>query len=87
MRIQETKTMRIHADADADADPQHWLLSPSAYIQKCPLVRSYKIKFHFLLGQQRGKGHMSDTDTAAAKKLLRFSNHGKSMEIFLSLWK
>ncbi len=27
MRIQETKIMRIHADADADADadPQHWL--------------------------------------------------------------
>jgi hypothetical protein len=29
MRIQETKIMRIHADADADADadPQHWLLA------------------------------------------------------------
>jgi hypothetical protein len=25
MRIQETKTMRIHADAGADADPQHCL--------------------------------------------------------------
>ncbi len=24
MRIQETKTMRIHADADAD--PQHWFI-------------------------------------------------------------
>ncbi len=23
MRIQETKIMRIHADADSDADPQH----------------------------------------------------------------
>jgi hypothetical protein len=41
MRIQETKTMRIHADADADADPQH------CFVQKLAgkVVDNFRITF------------------------------------------